>query len=453
MFDSFFPRYFKKLSSVELWNEATRNIIGGCGLLSKRPTRYLSRMWPNYALKSKGITLYTWSGNKYLDFTEFSIGCCLLGYNPPSHKSILNYHQSISPLTSLLTPFEPLLANTLNDFFSQDRVWKFCRGGGEVLAVTARFARTVAKNSRILVCGYHGTHDWYLSANLNASNSLSKVFLSDISPVGLPNEYRDTTFSLPDFDAKNLANQIHDVNPGTIVFESCRYELLSPEIRSLLLDFQSKGGILVSDEVTSGFRFREKLACFACGLNPDFIVLGKSLGNGYAISAVGSFRKYKNQLEQCFLSSTQWTESIGLQAAVCTLKEFHNWEHFYKQLSTNAERLREAIIDSFENSMLKITINSVPTMLSFKILPSHGFTSEELRTLLLHLLLERNIMMSTTIYPSIAHDQRYLRRFAKALSDSVAILETIIVDSPSTAYDRLKLIGPIENGFKRTQTL
>ena len=51
-----------------------------------------------------------------------------------------------------------------------------------------------------------------------------------------------------------------------------------------------------------------------------------------------------------FFGAAQWTESIGLQAAVCTLKEFHNWEHFYKQLSTNAERLREAIIDSFENS-------------------------------------------------------------------------------------------------------
>ena len=88
----------------------------------------------------------------------------------------------------------------LNDFFSQDRVWRFCRGGGEVLAITARLARTVALNSRILVCGYHGTHDWYLSANLNANNSLSQVFLSGISPAGLPDEYKNTTYSLSNLD-------------------------------------------------------------------------------------------------------------------------------------------------------------------------------------------------------------------------------------------------------------
>ena len=295
-----FPRPFKKLTSIELWNQASKTIVGGCGLLSKRPTRYLSRKWPNYAVKAKGIVVSSWDGKSFLDFTEFSIGCCLLGYNPKSHKSILRYHHSIPPLTSLLSPFEPLLAKTLNEFFSQDRVWKFCRGGGEALAVTARLARTVAPNSRILVCGYHGTHDWYLSANLNASNSLSQVFLSGISPTGLPSEYKNTTYCLSSFDAQSLSNQIQSINPGVVVFESCRYELLSNEIRSILLEFQSNGGILVSDEVTSGFRFSEKLACFACNLNPDFIVLGKSLGNGYAISAIGAFGRYKNQLENCF---------------------------------------------------------------------------------------------------------------------------------------------------------
>lgn len=453
MFRSFFPRSFRRFSAIDLWNEATKNIIGGCGLLSKRPTRYLSRKWPSYALKSKGISIYSWDGDTYLDFTEFSIGCCLLGYNPTSHKSILRYHQSISPLTSLLTPFEPLLASKLNDFFSQDRVWRFCRGGGEVLAITARLARTVALNSRILVCGYHGTHDWYLSANLNGNNSLSQVFLSGISPTGLPDEYKNTTYSLSNLDPESLATEIQNIDPGVIIFESCRYELLSKQIKNLLQDFQTKGGILVSDEVTSGFRFPEKLACFACGLNPDFIVLGKSLGNGYAISAVGAFRSYKNQLENCFLSSTQWTESIGLQAAVCTLNEFKNWENFYQELSDNAVNLRTAILQSFDSSDLELVLNSIPTMISFKIQPAYGFTSEELRTLLLDLMLDHKIMMSTTIYPSILHNKRNLRKFSYALTDSVEKLNSLIINSPSTALERLKSIGPTESGFKRTQTL
>ena len=435
-----------------MWNQAIINIVGGCGLLSKRPTRYLSRKWPSYALKSREFQLIH-GMEKFLDFTEFSIGCCLLGYNPRSHKSVLRYHQSISPLTTLLSPFEPLLAQTLNQFFGHQRVWKFCRGGGEVLAVTARLARTVANNTRILVCGYHGTHDWYLSANLSSEENLSQVFLSGISPTGLPDEYKNTTFSLTQFDSKSLLKEIESVRPGVIIFESCRYELLDDNIIAALQKFQAQGGILVSDEVTSGFRFAKKLACFECGLNPDFIVLGKSLGNGYAVSAVGAFKSHREKLEQCFLSSTQWTESIGLQAAVCTLNEFSDWECFYQKLSTNSERLRSTIIQSFEDSELSIIINTVPTMISFKIQPAYGFTSAELRTLLLDLMLEKRIMMSTTIYPSTSHSKSYIRVFERALSASLQQLTSLISESPDSAIQRLQSIGPTEIGFNRTQAL
>ena len=128
------------------------------------------------------------------------------------------------------------------------------------------------------------------------------------------------------------------------------------------------------------------------------------------------FRRYKNQLENCFLSSTQWTESIGLQAAYCTLNEFKNWESFYQRLSVNSELLRSSILDAFQSSQLEIYINSVPTMISFRIQSCQGFSSEDLRTLLLDLMLGHKIMMSTTIYPSILHTKNYQRKFYNALA-------------------------------------
>ena len=62
-------------------------------------------------------------------------------------------------------------------------------------------------------------------------------------------------------------------------------------------------------------------------------------------------------------------------------------------------------------------------------------------------------MMSTTIYPSVHHTKTYQRKFYNALSDSIKQLDLLISDSPAMAYERLKLIGPTESGFKRTQTL
>ena len=92
-------------------------------------------------------------------------------------------------------------------------------------------------------------------------------------------------------------------------------------------------------------------------------------------------------------------------------------------------------------------------MISFKIQPAYGFTSAELRTLLLDLMLEKRIMMSTTIYPSTSHSKSYIRVFERALSTSLQQLTSLISESPDLAIQRLQSIGPTEIGFNRTQAL
>ena len=292
-------RTISSLDAIQLWNISSEVIIGGCGLLSKRPTRYSSRSWPAYMHECKGVFVTSWDKKVFRDFTEFSIGCALLGYRPSSHKLIRNQLQVQSPLCTLLSPYEPTLALELNKFLNEQRTWKFCRGGGEALAIAARLARTVSTNSRILVCGYHGTHDWYLASNLSSDNDLSKIFIDGISADGIPSEYSGSTVCLTDLSAENLRDSILSKKPGVIFFEACRYELLDQELVQTLKSFQDAGGILVADEVTSGFRFKRKLAVYECGLSPDFVVLGKSLGNGYAISAIGALPNYKEKLESC----------------------------------------------------------------------------------------------------------------------------------------------------------
>ena len=44
---------------------------------------------------------------------------------------------------------------------------RFARTGGEANAIAIRIARAYIKKDNIAVCGYHGWHDWYLSANLS----------------------------------------------------------------------------------------------------------------------------------------------------------------------------------------------------------------------------------------------------------------------------------------------
>ena len=55
-------------------------------------------------------------------------------------------------------------------------------------------------------------------------------------------------------------------------------------------------------------------------LTPDMMMLGKTLGNGYAITAVLGTSEIMKFAEDTFISSTFWTERIGPTAALKTLE-------------------------------------------------------------------------------------------------------------------------------------
>ena len=130
---------------LEIWNKAQSLIIGGCGLLSKRPTRYSGKTWPSYFKNARGCEITATDGRKYIDFTEFAIGCCPLGYKNRKHNKLMKNALSEPAMTSLLSPYEPELASSLNKFLGIQYSWKFCRGGGEALSLAARFSQFLAK--------------------------------------------------------------------------------------------------------------------------------------------------------------------------------------------------------------------------------------------------------------------------------------------------------------------
>ena len=70
-----------------------------------------------------------------------------------------------------------------------DKVRLF-RTGGEASAASIRIARAVTGRSKVAFCGYHGWHDWYLSANIKDKNNLNTHLMSGLNPKGVPNELK-----------------------------------------------------------------------------------------------------------------------------------------------------------------------------------------------------------------------------------------------------------------------
>jgi len=440
------------MKGISLWNKATDLIIGGNSLLSKRPTRYCSSQWPTYYKEAKGIEIKDLNCISYKDFSEFSIGCNILGYRPKMHFKVLNYLRKSPPLTTLNSPMEVYLADKLNTFFSFDNVWRFTRGGGEALALACRYARAISTKSNVLSLGYHGWHDWYLSANLISNQGLDKVFLTGLDPFGIHKNLSGTSFSCSPNSPLDISQAITDFDIGIVFIESARYELLPSESVAILKNFQDNHGIIVSDEVTSGFRFPRKLACLELDISPDIVVLGKALGGGWPLSAIGVKNSYKSICEDVFASSTFWSEQSGFIASSLFLDTIADWDKFYSNLAACGSLLRNAFIYAMDGKNIKFSINSIPTMISHSC-QFGDFSQRESSAILCYRMLKENYLYSTTSYVSAAHTPSNIKRFSLFLSKCVdSILYDMQHDS-DILTNELALFGYLEVGFSRTQKL
>ena len=67
---------------------------------------------------------------------------------------------------------------------------RFSRSGGEANAIAIRIARAATGKDKVAVCGYHGWHDWYLAANMTATDSLAGHLLPGLNTSGVPKGLR-----------------------------------------------------------------------------------------------------------------------------------------------------------------------------------------------------------------------------------------------------------------------
>ena len=68
--------------------------------------------------------------------------------------------------------------------------------------------------------------------------------------------------------------------------------------------------VLIFDECTSGFRETFGGLHLKYKVNPDIVLYGKAIGNGYPITAIVGKRKIMQKAQDTFISSNFWTDRI-----------------------------------------------------------------------------------------------------------------------------------------------
>jgi glutamate-1-semialdehyde 2,1-aminomutase len=187
-----------------------------------------------------------------------------------------------------------------------------------------RIARGVTGRDKILFCGYHGWHDWYLAANLAEEASLNAHLFPGIEPIGVPRALAGTAlpFAYGDLAALGELLDQHAGAVAAVIMEPLRSEI-PPDgyLAGVAKLARSHGAVFIFDEVSAGLRFSTGGAQQYLGITPDMAVFAKSLSNGYPMAAVVGKREVMEPAARMFISSTYWSDTIGLRAALTTLRE------------------------------------------------------------------------------------------------------------------------------------
>ena len=430
-------------SGQKIWQRAKKVIPGGNMLLSKRTEMHLPNNWPSYFSKTSGCSVWDLDGNHYYDYHLMGVGTNLLGYSHPDVDTAVMRVIKDGNMSTLNALEEVFLAEKLVELDPWAGMVRFARSGGEANAIAIRIARAASGRDGVAVCGYHGWHDWYLSANLSDDDKLADHLLPGLSTAGVPKSLKGNVHPFNYNDFGTLAQLVSENDIGVIKMEVFRNIEPSDQFLNRVRKLATDNNIvLIFDECTSGFR-----ECYG-GLHkkyevcPDIAVYGKTLGNGYAVSAVVGREEIMQSAQATFISSTFWTERIGSVAALKVL-EVMEIEKPWETAMAVGSKVQSIWTETAKAHGLKISVSGLPALSSYSFISDNALAY---KTLVTQEFIKHGYLAGTTFYASNAHDILKFDEYASILND----VYKLIADCENGRSIEKLLDGPIcHAGFKR----
>ena len=349
--------------SKKLFGEARKIIPSGVN----SPVRFF-KPYPFFVKKSKGGTIWDEDGKHYIDYCN-GYGALLLGHARREIISAVSSQLKKGTLYTIPTALEVELSKLIRkNFPSMDKI-RLVNTGAEATMTAIRLARGFTKKKKIIKfegC-YHGAYSSVLvqagSGSAHIGISVSEGGLKEISKNTLVVPYNDShTLEQVLSKNKDVAGLIIEpvlANMGLILPEK---NFLS-DVRKITKQHDVP---LIFDEVVTGFRVSNGGAQKTFKIKPDITTLGKALGNGFTIAAVGGKKEIMNKLApggNVYQASTFAGNPISVTAAINSIKTINKMKNkLYEKLARNCELLVDEIDDLATDYKIPHQINSLASM-------------------------------------------------------------------------------------------
>lgn len=418
--------------SERWWRRAQELIPAGTQTLAKGPTQFSDGVAPKYLAKGRGARVWDVDGNEYLDY-NMGVGPVILGYCHPVVDDAIRRQLDDGITFSLMHPLEVELAECLRDTIPNTEAVRFSKTGCDVTSAAVRLARAYTGRDRVLCCGYHGWHDWYIAVtDRNA---------------GIPGAVRELTHT---FQYNDIQSVLDGIDEGTacVILEPFVFEPENGQFLAALREVCDRcGALLIFDEMWTGFRCALGGAQELFGVRADLCLFSKAIANGMPISAITGRGDVMRLLEHdVFFFTTFGGEALSLAAALACIAYIR--EHRVpERIAQRGQRLSaglKQLIDTLDLPFLSVAGYPCRTILNFAAGPAEPLL---MKTLVQQELIRRGILWSGTHALSDSHTEADVAHTLQAYAEVLAVLKEAVAAGRVADY----LAGePVQAVFRKT---
>lgn len=350
-------------NSGELFLRAKKVIPSGIN----SPVRYYTP-YPFFVKKVEGNIICDVEGNRYLDFCN-GYGALLLGHGRKEIISSVQSQLKRGTLYCVPTELEVELSELISRNFTSMQKVRLVNTGSEATMTAIRLARGFTKKKKIIKfegC-YHGAHDYVLvkagSGAAHMGISVSEGSLDEISNNTLVVQYNNSQELASVLESeKDVAAVIIEPVPANMGLVLPQKNFLN-DVRKITSD---NDVLLIFDEIVTGFRMSTGGAQKYYSIEPDITTLGKALGNGFVIAAVGGRNEIMDMLSpegKVYQASTYAGNPISVSAAIASVKTMNKSKtKLYPRLEKLCKMLSSAIRDLASDMKIPHQVNSMSSM-------------------------------------------------------------------------------------------
>ncbi len=416
--------------SKDLFKRALKSISGGVN----SPVRSFKNVGgePIFFDHAKGCHLYDVDGNRFIDYVG-SWGPMILGHSANvTQKSILT---QLEKATSFGAPtlIEIELAEKIIELVPSIEKVRMMNSGTEATMTAIRLARGFTGRDIVIKfegC-YHGHADVLLA---KAGSGVLTLGIPDTP--GIPESVTSNTIVLPfnDIEAVKETFSSHANQIAAVIVEPVAGNMgcIPPApgyLETLREITEQDGSLLIFDEVMTGFRLSKGGAQEVYRIKPDLTALGKIIGGGLPVGALGGSSQIMEHLAPLgpvYQAGTLSGNPLAMSAGLSVLNQLD--DKMYQDLKESTENFCLGLREIFETYSCKVSINYVCGMFSifFGVDSAANFdevnnSDTEKYSRFFYSMLNRGIYLAPSPYElaflSTAHTQEILSETLKAVED------------------------------------